>query len=40
MSVKATLEAVHGGCLNYTVRYIIPSVDNSVAKHICANIQS
>ena len=33
MSVKATLEAFHRGCLNYTIGLIVPSSDSSVTEH-------
>ena len=40
MFVESAFKAVHGGCIYYSVRKIVPSVDNAVTKGICTNVES
>ena len=35
----SAFKAVHGGCIYYNVRKIVPSVDNAVTKSICTNVE-
>ena len=39
MFVESAFKAVHGGCIYYSVRKIVPSVDNAVTKSICPNVE-
>ena len=39
MFVESAFKAVHGGCIYYSVRKIVPRVDNAVTKSICANVE-
>ena len=39
MFVESAFKAVHGGCIYYSVRKIVPSVDNAVTKSICTNVE-
>ena len=39
MFVESAFKAVHGGCIYYNVRKIVPSVDNAVTKSISTNVE-
>ena len=39
MFVESAFKAVHGGCIYYSVRKIVPRVDNAVTKIICTNVE-
>ena len=39
MFVKCFFKAVRGGCIYNVIRKIVPSIDDTVAKSICTNIE-
>ena len=39
MFVESAFKAVHGVCIYYNVREIVPSVDHAVTKSISTNVQ-
>ena len=39
MFVESAFKAVHGGCIYYNVRKIVPNVDNAVTKSISMNVE-
>ena len=39
MLVKSAFKAVRGGCIHNVIRKIVPSIDDTIAKSICTNIE-